>query len=279
MAKNKIEEEKKEPSSKKSARKGNSYSVPKFQPKKTPNLSKFADDTWRSMKIFTIISESKLLNSNDFEILMQGELFKYTHPQGKIKSAQLYSSKFSVITKSDLIIHRSKESFLRLQNPVQIIPLIDITSSNKIKISLGNLKGKDKNYVNFFIEMKEEKTAELHLQIDSRNSKFNSSLSKVASQSDNSNLFSHNSFFLESTDINKLGSMEIANLNDSVDIKKPMKMSLLGDKSVGQRIESIANKDFKEDLSLLTNPKIIILAGINEDIVNRWLCVINYFIS
>jgi hypothetical protein len=37
--------------------------------------------------------------------------------------------------------------------------------------------------------------------------------------------------------------------------------------------------DFKEDQSLFTNPSIIILASNSEDTVNRWLCVINYFIT
>jgi hypothetical protein len=37
--------------------------------------------------------------------------------------------------------------------------------------------------------------------------------------------------------------------------------------------------DFKEDQGLFTNPRVIILASNSDDLVNKWLCVINYFIT
>jgi hypothetical protein len=37
--------------------------------------------------------------------------------------------------------------------------------------------------------------------------------------------------------------------------------------------------DFKDDASLFTNPRVIILASNSEELVNKWLCVINYFIT
>jgi hypothetical protein len=154
----------------------------------TQNISKYANDPWRSLKIFTIISENKLLNSNDFEILMQGEIFKYSHPSKKIKSAQLFSSKFCVLTKSDFIIHRTKESFLRMQNPIMTIPLHDILSANLIKYVFPHAKGKEKYFKNFYLELKskESQNQELFSIGDSRISKINTSWSKMASQSDKS---------------------------------------------------------------------------------------------
>jgi hypothetical protein len=162
----------------------------KITPKKitTHNISKYANDAWRTLKIFTIISESKLLNSNDFEILMQGEIFKYSHPSKKIKSAQLFSSKFCVITKSDFIIHKTKQSFLRMQNPIMTIPLHDIISANMIKYIFPHAKGKDKNFKNFYLELKGKESLELFSIGESRSSKINTSWSKVASQSDQSKI-------------------------------------------------------------------------------------------
>lgn len=68
--------------------------------KTTPrNLSKFGP--WKNITVTTIIPESKLLNSDNEEILFQGELFKYTPVSPAQHGAHPYSSKFCILTRTE----------------------------------------------------------------------------------------------------------------------------------------------------------------------------------
>ena len=43
--------------------------------------------------------------------------------------------------------------------------------------------------------------------------------------------------------------------------------------------EDRSSHNLTQDRSLLENPRVLIFASLNEEIVNRWLSVINYFIT
>jgi hypothetical protein len=49
--------------------------------------------------------------------------------------------------------------------------------------------------------------------------------------------------------------------------------------SLLDEIKADSKEVLKQDRSLLDNPRVIIFASLNEDTVNKWLCVLNYFIQ
>ena len=63
-------------------------------------------------------------------------------------------------------------------------------------------------------------------------------------------------------------------LDNNLEKSKQKRMSLLEDRKEEERSQSLT-----QDRGLLENPRVLIFASLNEEIVNRWLSVINYFIT
>ena len=75
-----------------------------------------------------------------------------------------------------------------MQNPLFALPFFSVLSANRVKFPI-NTKDKNKNYVNFFIELvKENGNQNQNGLVEKRNSKFDVSLSKIANESDNSKI-------------------------------------------------------------------------------------------
>jgi hypothetical protein len=85
--------------------------------------------------ITTYIPEEILLSNNYNDILYKGMLFRYVNDnKNYIRKAinNTYLSRFFVITKKNITAHKSKETFLMLQNPVLSIDFENITSVVKL---------------------------------------------------------------------------------------------------------------------------------------------------
>lgn len=114
------------------------------------------NEKWKKLKIGDIISERGLLNGNPNDILMQGQLLRYTlYPQNKTHLySQCYSSKFCILSRNYFGYYRSKEDFLTIQNPLLHIANSNICSVNRINLekNKNDTKNKGKHYYYLLLE-------------------------------------------------------------------------------------------------------------------------------
>lgn len=115
--------------------------------KKPPHVYKKKD--WRDMKITSIIPEEKLLNAGKNDILFQGEFYKFTK-ENDIKKIDA-TSKYLILTRSELRIYRSKEIVLHMLSPLQRISLFNISQCDIISVA-DNKYMKNLCKYNFCIE-------------------------------------------------------------------------------------------------------------------------------
>ena len=74
-----------------------------------------------------------------------------------------------------------------MQNPIHKIAFACLNSANRIKFPMPQTKDKNKNYINFYVELRDAKQNVNGLV--EINSKFETSISKIANESDNSKYY------------------------------------------------------------------------------------------
>lgn len=128
-------------------------------------INKDSVRNWRNINITSIISENKLLNAGDskFQILLlddvlfQGEIRKFMNHQIKTHASQMYTIRFCVVTRTELKYYKSKESFLTMLKPLNIIPLFQIKE-------VGLVPGKTvSKFCHFYIKLHEIYKSDLNI--------------------------------------------------------------------------------------------------------------------
>lgn len=142
------------------------------------------------------------------DILYQGELKKLITADSNKKPNRTYTVKFCVISKAEISIYKSKESFLTLQKPIIVIPLVRIEEAVSVK---------------GYNKMNLKKVDHFYLKLNNEGKK------------------------------NSLRS----------DVKNPMAQS-------SERRRS-STRDTEENIMIFHSEK--------EDIVNKWVSIINYFLN
>jgi hypothetical protein len=107
---------------------------------KTKNTSFISSKRDDLLHIHQFIPEENLEKLSEFEVIYQGELFKYNFKiSASFNHNVSYANRFCIFTKRDIRLYKSKESFLHL------FPPINSFESNKInyasKINITNKKG------------------------------------------------------------------------------------------------------------------------------------------
>lgn len=117
------------------------------------------NDAWKNLLITNVIPEKKLLSDFDDEIMYQGIVQKFTAGANK-NSKATYIDKFCLLTKREFKCYKSKETFLKLQNPSYRINLENIAYAKRLFIpnanntsTFGKKNGNVKNYFYFYIQI------------------------------------------------------------------------------------------------------------------------------
>jgi hypothetical protein len=91
--------------------------------------------------ITSIIPEVKLLSSTDDDIMFQSNLKRLLNQKVNNHVSQNFCDRFVICTKNTLKLYKSKEQFLKLSKPVNIIPFSNIKSSNRFSLNhFSNMK-------------------------------------------------------------------------------------------------------------------------------------------
>jgi hypothetical protein len=109
--------------------KDNDSSKPAAQPEKI------------NQSITTVIPESKLLAASDDDIIYQSYLKRLLNQKIQNHVSQNFCDRFVLCTKTSLRLYKSKEQFLKLMRPINIIPFTMIKSVNRFSLNnLSNIK-------------------------------------------------------------------------------------------------------------------------------------------
>ena len=214
---------------------------------------------WYEYEINEIINETKLnnINNNKDEVLLHNDLYKVnvTNSRKKIKYA-ICASVFAVITKEGMKVFRTKGNFLFNKKPLYEIKFSVIKKCGVVgeegdeKMEVKYEKGKKAFYVDIVNGNIEEDN---NINDDNDNDDINM---KEESQ---------NETFIEEKEKRKGKKMKLI---------EPTKKELNNAKS-----EDVINKKKSNDIQGGVLPKRILFVSHHKDIVNKWVCVINYFIS
>ena len=87
------------------------------------------------IELDSFIPQNKIKNiSNSNEVFFHGELKKLINYEVSAHKPQLYSSRFCTLTKTSFYYYKSKETYLRKQRPLCVVPLTQITKVSFAKI-------------------------------------------------------------------------------------------------------------------------------------------------
>jgi hypothetical protein len=112
------------------------------------------EDRLHYLAITSIIPEQKLLSSSDDDIMFQSNLKRLLNQKVNNHISQNFCDRFMICTKNTLKLYKSKEQFLKLSKPVNIIPFTNIKSSNRFSLNhYSNMK------LHFFVIEFHEKPA------------------------------------------------------------------------------------------------------------------------
>jgi hypothetical protein len=170
------------------------------------------------------------------------ELQRMINKQVTWHTTTLYSSRLCVITKSEFKYYKSKESYLRMQKPLRSIPINSIIEVDFVK---ANKKGKTLDH--FYIKIEDN----------------TNNLSKMSEKID---------ICLDRLDTSR---------NHTETIKKQRKIKLVNQKKDNVNTTSHLRKNFSENFieNYENEEKILIFSSDKEELVKKWVTVLNYFIN
>lgn len=204
------------------------------------------------------------------EVIFLSELQRMMSKQATSHSTCLYSNRMCVVTKTEFRYYKSKESYLRMQKPLRIIPLSNIIEVNFVS---GNKKRNSLDH--FYIKLEEENF---------------SNISKISNKSEMSKIIAFLlQYFLENSkfdiSLDKIDANRSKIKNTNMDTKKH-------NSSVGRKIKLINNK--KENNDSVNNSsnsnynnyienfenqeRTLIFSSDKEELINNWVTVLNYLI-
>lgn len=211
--------------------------------------------SWRDLNITEILPKEMLYIKNDIFIL-QAEFLIFSKDNDIKRIAANY--KYLILTRSELRIYRSKEAMLYMKNPLQRISLFnisqcDVITEKKIKEEYKNVKQLCK--FNFCVQ---------YITINGMKIEADE---KMNESKEVKNIY-------KEVNVNGGESEEEAEEEESMKIIKGKKMKLIKEEDNSE--SSIKRKN---DNVYDNNSYLIIFSSNDEELVNRWICVVNYFLG
>ena len=181
-------------------------------------------------------------------MIFLSELQRMINKQVTSHTTTLYSSRICVITKSEFKYYKSKESYLRMQKPLRSIPISSI-----IEVDFVNANKKRKNLDHFYIKLEEENQG---------------NISKAS----------------ERTDISKICMDKMDHSHNRVEsVTTHRKIKLVNQKKdyhVHNTTSNFRNNISEHFLDNYENQeKILIFSSEKEELVKKWVTILNYFIN
>ena len=211
--------------------------------------------SWRDLNIAEILLKEMLYIKNDI-IILQAEFLIFSKDNDIKRIAANY--KYLILTRSELRIYRSKEAMLYMKNPLQRISLFnisqcDVITEKKIKEEYKNVKQLCK--FNFCVQ---------YITINGMKIEADE---KMNESKEVKNIY-------KEVNVNGGESEEEAEEEESMKIIKGKKMKLIKEEDNSE--SSIKRKN---DNVYDNNSYLIIFSSNDEELVNRWICVVNYFLG
>ena len=211
--------------------------------------------SWRDLNITEILPKEMLYIKNDI-IILQAEFLIFSKDNDIKRIAANY--KYLILTRSELRIYRSKEAMLYMKNPLQRISLFnisqcDVITEKKIKEEYKNVKQLCK--FNFCVQ---------YITINGMKIEADE---KMNESKEVKNIY-------KEVNVNGGESEEEAEEEESMKIIKGKKMKLIKEEDNSE--SSIKRKN---DNVYDNNSYLIIFSSNDEELVNRWICVVNYFLG
>lgn len=220
------------------------------------NYSIKKDKNWNTLTIFDCIPYSKIQNKENEEFLLQAEFYRVNCNKNTITKITEAYPNYLVLAFNSIKIYRSKEHFLYGRAPLTVLPFSALTLCDVINVnetSFRNIKNVFK--YNFCIEINKERFQTGKEGLNVVNGTKNEGTKKY--EIDN-------------------------NLNQK---RKPKKMKLIETSKSNKlkgKVDSLSpvNNDDKTFLSIISNlPDIITFSSCNQEVVNKWVCSINYLMK
>jgi hypothetical protein len=169
------------------------------------------EDKLHLLAIASIIPEQKLMSTNDDEVMFQSTIKRLLNQKITNHMSQTFCDRFAICTKNMLKLYKSKEQFLKMNKPINIIPLANIKSANRFTLNnFNNLK------LHFFvIDFNDQhKGKDLSLNLDEHDNSFVKKMDINSNKGKKMTLLSSNESTLqnrtsESKNFNNLGVCKV----------------------------------------------------------------------
>lgn len=211
--------------------------------------------TWRDININYILPKEILLSTNENDFIFQGDFLIFTKTNDISKSPP--NLKCLIMTRSELRIYRSKEAMLYMKNPLQRISLFNISQCDIITLpQIKNLYTNIKNLMKYNFYVQQITINGMKIESDEKNSENNVMRENFCTiKGDN---------FLE-------GRQREGNVSNCK-MRKGKKMKLITE------TEEIKTNRSNSDKYYNNNEDMIIFSSNDEDLVNRWIRIVNFFL-
>jgi hypothetical protein len=113
-----------------------------------------AEENIQHLAIASIVPEEKLKSTVGDDIMFQSNVKRLLNQKIKTHVSQNFCDRFAICTRETLKLYKSKEQFLILSRPVNVIPLASIKSVNRFSLG-GEFKGNNQKLHFFVIEFHE----------------------------------------------------------------------------------------------------------------------------
>ena len=209
---------------------------------------------WKKLNIKNIIPLEKITKVYDNTILLNGNFNVYSRETILNKNLET-TLRFIILTRSELKIYRSKEAKLFQKNPLRRISLFNISKCDLYNKKNPKINNKNfENKFNFFIELV--------------------TVNKMVNTDENS-IINH-----EKNNKRKYNyKINYNNNKNNNSQKRKKKISYLIDLSLENGINKSKNYMSKNSNNYDKNYDILIFSSDDEQLINQWVTVINYFIN
>ena len=211
--------------------------------------------TWRDININYILPKEILLSTNENDFIFQGDFLIFTKTNDIRKS--LPNLKCLIMTRSELRIYRSKEAMLYMKNPLQRISLFNISQCDIITLpQIKNLYTNIKNLMKYNFYVQQITINGMKIESDEKNSE--------------NNVMREN--FCTIKGDNFLEGRQGGGSESKCKMRKGKKMKLITE------TEEIKTNSSNSDKYYNNNEDMIIFSSNDEDLVNRWIRIVNFFL-
>lgn len=213
--------------------------------------------TWRDININYILPKEILLSTNENDFIFQGDFLIFTKANDISKTPP--NLKFLIMTRSEIRIYRSKETMLYMKNPLQRISLFNISQCDFITLpQIKNLYTNIKNLMNYNFYVQQITINGMKIESDEKNS-------------ENNNVMRENLCKVKEDTFIEKKQRGVNEHNNKIRRGKKMRL-------IRETEETKANRSNSDKYYNNNNEDMIIFSSNDEDLVNRWICIVNFFL-